>query len=597
MKPTSEILERMSRNSQEHPTGVYTRLYRYLLREDIYLTAYKNLYANNGAGTKGIDNDTADGFGFDYVHQIIEELKNQTYTPKPVRRTFIPKRNGKKRPLGIPSFKDKLIQDAIRQILKVIYEPIFSVHSHGFRPKKSCHTALKEVSRSFRGSKWFVEGDIKGCFDHIDHAVLLRILSEKIKDSKFVALIGKFLKAGYMENWKYHKTYSGTPQGGILSPILANIYLNELDKKVEQMRKDFSKPVKRAYTAIYGEKTKEILLLKSAYGNSTDAEEKKRLLKEIHRCKVARCLVPYKDSTDKKIAYVRYADDFLIGVCGNKQECEQIKKELKSFLADELKLELSDEKTKITHTSQNARFLGYDINVRRNNTSKRTSNGVVKRTLNNSVEMLVPMDRIEKFMYDRKIVTQAKDGTLKPWFRGAMVGISDLEVLDTYNSQTRGICNYYSLASNFAKLTYFVYLMEYSCLKTLAMKHKCRISAIKTKYKAKHSWGIPYETKTGKKRMMIVKFSDLKKSNSFVKDIDAISHHIHYNTRNTLEERLRAKKCELCGAEGDITFEIHHINKVKNLKGKEQWEQAMIARKRKTLVVCKECHNKIHHSS
>ena len=196
MKPTSEILKRMYGNSEEHSDGIYTRLYRYLLREDIYMTAYKNLYGNKGAGTEGVDNDTADGFGKEYVNQIIDELKNLTYEPKTVKRVYIPKRNGKMRPLGIPSFRDKLVQDAIRQILEAIYEPVFSAHSHGFRPNRSCHTALKEISRSFRSTKWFIEGDIKGCFDNIDHAVLLNLLSEKIKDSKFINLIGKFLKAG-----------------------------------------------------------------------------------------------------------------------------------------------------------------------------------------------------------------------------------------------------------------------------------------------------------------------------------------------------------------------------------------------------------------
>lgn len=209
------------------------------------------------------------------------------------------------------------------------------------------------------------------------------------------------------------------------------------------------------------------------------------------------------------------------------------------------------------------------------------------------------MERIEKFMYDREIVVQGKDGNMIPWQRGAMAGLSDLEIIDTYNSQTRGICNYYNLASNFAKLSYFVYLMEYSCLKTLAKKHKTRISAIKKMFKAGKSWGVPYDIKSGKKRMMIIKFSDLKKGTAYSgANIDVIQHHIHYSNHNSLEARLKANQCELCGAEGeDILFEIHHINKVKNLKGKEQWEKAMIARKRKTLVVCKNCHKKIHHSS
>ncbi len=594
MKPTSEILERMKRNSGEHPEGVYTRLYRYLLREDIYMTAYNNLYANNGAGTKGVDDDTADGFSVEYVQQMIEELKTLNYSPKPVRRTYLKKKNGKMRPLGIPSFKDKLVQDAVRQILESIYEPIFSDFSHGFRPDRSCHTALKQASKYFRGTKWFIEGDIKGCFDNIDHTVLLNLLSEKIKDSKFVTLVGKFLKAGYMESWEYHKTYSGTPQGGILSPILANIYLHELDKKVEQLRADFSQPNPKSCSLEYGRIRREILKKRKQYGNLTDDTQKKSLLREIHKLETEMRKLPYKDATGRKIVYVRYADDFLIGVSGSRKDCEKIKQELTAFISEKLKLELSDEKTRITHSSENARFLGYDINVRRNNQTKRTAKGTVQRTLNQSVELLVPFEKIEQFMYQREIVIQAKDGSLIPWQRDAMAGLTDLEVLDTYNSQTRGICNYYSLASNFSKLTYFVYLMEYSCLKTLAKKHKTRISAIKKMYQCGSSWGIPYETKSGKKRMMIIKFSDLKKGVVY-QNADIIKHHIHFTNHSSLEDRLRANQCELCGAT-DVPLEVHHINKVKNLNGKEQWEKAMIARKRKTLIVCKNCHIAIHHS-
>ena len=249
MKPTSEILERMYRNSEEHSDGIYTRLYRYLLREDIYMTAYKNLYANKGAGTEGVDNDTADGFGKEYVNQIIDELKNLTYEPKAVKRVCIPKRNGKMRPLGIPSFRDKLIQDAIRQILEAIYEPVFSAHSHGFRPNRSCHTALKEISRSFRSTKWFVEGDIKGCFDNIEHTVLLNLLSEKIKDSKFINLIGKFFESRLYGKLGIPQDIQRNTAGRHTFPILANIYLHELDKKVEAMQSEFNAPADYAYTS------------------------------------------------------------------------------------------------------------------------------------------------------------------------------------------------------------------------------------------------------------------------------------------------------------------------------------------------------------
>lgn len=594
MKPTTEILERIRKSSANHKDGVFTRLYRYLLRDDVYRMAYKNLYANQGAATKGTDNDTADSFSQEYIDTIIMELSSGTYEPKPVRRTYRKKKNGKLRPLGIPSFKDKIVQDIIRMYLEAIYEPIFSDRSHGFRPGRSCHTALTQITKGFNGIKWFIEGDIKGCFDNIDHDVLLSILTRKIKDSKFINLIRKFLKAGYMEGWKYHATYSGTPQGGILSPILANIYLNELDMKIDEIKKAFDKPAKRKSTHEYSAKRWQIEKTEKAIKDCTNADEKAMLISELKKLRKELCQIPAKDQSDKKIVYVRYADDFLIGVNGTKEECQQIKSLLKEYLTEHLRLELSDEKTKITHSSDCARFLGYDVRVRRNNQLKKRSDGVIQRTLNLSVELLVPLkDKIERYMLDNKIAIIDKDGKIKPMHRNALVNNTDLEIVDNYNAQTRGICNYYSMASNFGRLDYFVYLMEYSCLKTLARKHQRSIGQMIDKYRYGKTWAIPYETKSGKKYMPIVRFTDMraKRKSRYSQDIDKIVNP-HYGF-NELDKRISAKKCELCGAE-NIAFEIHHINKLKNLKGKELWEKVMISRKRKTLVVCKKCHYKIH---
>lgn len=594
MKPTTEILERIRKSSADHNDGVFTRLYRYLLRDDVYKIAYKNLYANQGAATKGTDNDTADGFSQEYIDRIIMELSSGTYEPKPVRRTYREKKNGKLRPLGIPSFKDKIVQDIIRMYLEAIYEPIFSDRSHGFRPGRSCHTALTQITKGFNGIKWFIEGDIKGCFDNIDHDILLSILTRKIKDSKFINLIRKILKAGYMEEWKYHATYSGTPQGGILSPILANIYLNELDMKIDEIKKTFDKPAKRSSTHEYSAKKWQIEKVAKAIKTCTNADEKALLISESKKLKKELCRIPAKDQSDKKIVYVRYADDFLIGVNGTKEECQQIKSLLKEYLTEHLKLELSDEKTKITHSSDCARFLSYDVRVRRNNQLKKRSDGVIQRTLNLSVELLVPLkEKIERFMLDNKIVIIDKDGKFKPMHRNALVNNTDLEIVDNYNAQTRGICNYYSMASNFGRLDYFVYLMEYSCLKTLARKHQRSIGQMIDKYRYGKTWAIAYETKSGKRYMPIVRFTDMraKRKSRYSQDIDKIVNP-HYGF-NELDKRISAKKCELCGAE-NIAFEIHHINKLKNLKGKEMWEKVMISRKRKTLVVCKKCHYKIH---
>ena len=594
MKPTTEILERIRKSSANHKDGVFTRLYRYLLRDDAYKIAYKNLYANQGAATKGTDNDTADSFSQEYIDKIITELSNGTYEPKPVRRTYRKKRNGKLRPLGIPSFKDKIVQDIIRMYLEAIYEPVFSDRSHGFRSGRSCHTALTQIIKGFNGIKWFIEGDIKGCFDNIDHSVLLSILTTKIKDSRFINLIRKFLKAGYMEDWKYHATYSGTPQGGILSPILANIYLNELDMKIESLKKAFDKPAKRLYTHEYAVKCRQIEKVRKAIKDCTSDAEKMLLIAEMKKLKKERYHLPAKDQSDKKIVYVRYADDFLIGVNGAKEECQQIKSLIKEYLAEHLKLEMSDEKTKITHSSDCARFLGYDVRVRRNSQLKRRSDGVIQRTLNLSVELLVPLkDKIERFILDNKIAIKDTGGKFKPMHRNALVNNTDLEIVDCYNAQTRGICNYYSMASNYGRLDYFVYLMEYSCLKTLARKHQRSIGQIIDKYRYGKIWAIPYDTKSGKKYMSIVRFTDMraKRKSKYPNNVDIVVKP-HYGF-NELDKRISAKKCELCGAE-NISFEIHHINKLKNLKGKELWEKIMISRKRKTLVVCKKCHYKIH---
>lgn len=600
MIPTSNILKRIGENSQTHKDGVYTRLYRYLLREDIYYTAYKNLYANNGAGTKGIDDDTADGFGKSYISKIIEELASLKYEPKPVRRKSIPKKNSdKKRPLGIPSFRDKLVQEVIRMFLEAIYEPNFSDNSHGFRPERSCHTALKQAKCTFTGAKWFIEGDIKGCFDNIDHAVLLYILSKKIKDSKFINLVGKFLKAGYMEDWVYHNSRSGTPQGGIISPILANIYLSELDRKIEEIKRDFDKPRERETTVEYSKCNYRINYIRQILKKPNLAEERKaELITELGIKRKELLTLPSKDCSDKNIAYVRYADDFLIGVKGTKAECEQIKTILKDFLSDELKLELSIEKTKITHSSKSVRFLGYDVSVRRNTQLKRKSNGVVTRTLNGTVELCIPLqDKIERFIIDNGIARKDKDGKFLIQHRTDILNNTDLEILNSYNAKTRGICNYYRIASNFNTLGYFVYLMEYSCLKTLARKHKTTVAQVRGKLACDKSWGVTYETKDGRKTAMIVTLAKLRKEKLYTSEIDIIRKPwLDFSRRNEIAERLEKSVCELCGAE-NVEVVVHHTTSVKNLQGNEEWKRIMKEKRRKTLIVCEKCHSEIHKRS
>ena len=496
MKPTSEILERIYKNASDHKDGVYTRLYRYLLREDIYFIAYQKLYSNKGATTKGVDDDTADGFGKKYVDGLINDLKNGTYKPKPARRIYIPKANGKERPLSIPSFRDKLLQEVIRMFLEAIYEPNFSDFSHGFRPNRSCHTALKQAKIYFTGAKWFVEGDIKGCFDNIDHDKLIGILQRKIKDSKFINIIRLMLKAGYVEDFKYHETYSGTPQGGILSPILANIYLNELDMKLEEIQNRFKKPHERKYTYEYsvmkGRRDYQKAKLKKA-----KEDEKAEILDRIEEYTKALYGIPRTPADDKNLYFVRYADDFLIAIKGSKEDCIAIKAELTEFLKKELKLTLSEEKTLITHSSKKALFLGYNVSVRRSNVIKQNGQGYKQRTLNNKVELSIPFERIEKFMFDRGIIRQTESKKFKPVHRKGWLYLPDYVIVQRYNEEMRGVLNYYNLAVDYNRLGYFRYLMEYSCLATLAGKHNSSISKIARQHRKGKYWSVTYITNSG----------------------------------------------------------------------------------------------------
>jgi len=595
MQPTTAILDRIMRNSRNNKEEIFTKLYRYMLRPDLYYLAYNKLYRNKGASTKGVDDDTADGFSEEKINKIIQSLSDETYTPKPVRREYISKKrnSAKKRPLGLPTFTDKLVQEVLRMILEAIYEPTFSDYSHGFRPNRDCHTALNSLKQEFTGVTWFIEGDIKGCFDNIDHHVLVDIINSKIKDARLIKLIWKFLKAGYMEDWKYNSTHSGCPQGGVISPLLSNIYLNELDKFAEKTAKDFYKPRDRVRTPEYAKvahrKYYATKLLKTATG-----QKKSELLKKVKVLKSELRKVPCTSKTDKVIKYIRYADDFIIGVKGDRADCERIKQQFSEFISGKLKMELSEEKTLITHSNNYARFLGYDVRVRRDQTAKPSGDKLI-RTLNYSVELNVPFaDKIMPFLFDKAIIKQTHGGEIEHIARKYLYRCTDLEIVDTYNSELRGICNYYGIASNFISLNYFAYLMEYSCLKTLAGKHKSTSKKIRDKFPAKGGgWGIPYDTKKGQKYRVFAKFTDCKGGNSF-NDVIVEYAIRHAGMTTTLEKRLSAKVCELCG-KTNTPLAMHHVNKVKNLKGKEQWEIVMIAKKRKTLAVCKNCHHKIHH--
>lgn len=577
----------------------FQRLYRNLYNIEFFLDAYAKIYPNKGSNTKGINENTIDGMSLKRVNALIEKLRNQAYQPNPARRTYIPKKNGKLRPLGLPTFEDKLVQEVVRRILESIYEPNFSENSHAFRPNRSCHTALKQIKHTFTGTRWFIEGDIKGFFDNIDHHTLINILRKRIQDEKFINLIWKFLRAGYVENWVFHKTFSGTPQGGIISPILSNIYLNELDRYINEYTTKFNKGDKRTHNKTYLNIAGKIAKRKaknkkewSLLDNETRkqrADEVKQLYKELikHDSK------DLFDPNYRRMKYVRYADDFLIGVIASKEEAEKIKQDLTAFLAKKLKLELSAEKTLITHSKKNARFLGYDIRVARDWQTMKMPNGTQKRKFNFQAKLLVPHDKYIQKLINLGALSLGKNNQWKPIHRIYLIHNDDLEIIRQYNAEIRGLYNYYRLASNVHVLQSFRQTMKYSMIKTYAKKYKSTVSKIINKFSTNGNFGIRYKTKEGQRIAYFIEQRMEKNTRIKSEEVDIEPITVQFGGRTSLIERLLAEKCEWCGAE-NVPLEMHHVNKLKNLKGKKLWEQIMIAKNRKTIAMCVKCHHDLH---
>lgn len=562
------------------------RVYRQLYNPQLFLMAYAKLYSNAGAMTQGTTEETADAMSLAKIDSIIEKLKEERYRWTPVRRVNIPKKNGKSRPLGLPTWSDKLVQEVIRLILEAYYEPQFSDHSHGFRPGRGCHTALLDVTRNGKGTKWFIEGDIRGCFDNIDHSILLSILSENIHDNRFLRLIENLLKAGYCEFWHYYASYSGTPQGGIVSPLLANIYLDRLDTFVEEvLRPANTRGEHRKRNPAWNQATCQVYRNRRL-GRHGEARKWDKVRKTIPSCDLY-------DPDFRRLNYTRYADDFILCFAGPKREAEQIKAQLKRFLQETLKLELSEEKTLITHAAtQSARFLGYEIYSQHCDTKFNRNNA---RSINGVLALRVPHDVIQQ-----ACARYMKRG--KPTHRPEIAADSDYDIVQQYQWHYAGLVNYYLLAHNVGSLNKLRWVMESSLLRTLANKHNTSVGKLWRKHKSK------VQTPDGPRRCVIAtyprpdkeplvaRFGGIplrRKKDAILKDQVPIRR----PRRTELIQRLLADECEICGSTDNV--EVHHVRKLADLKKKGRkelpdWAKIMIVRNRKTLVVCHTCHAAIH---
>ncbi len=585
MQETTTLLSIIRQRGEHHLP--LCNVYRLLYNRNLYLTAYGKLRRNHGAMTEGSTEETIDAMSLAKIDHIIELLRHEKHRWTPLRRAYRIKPNGKRRPLGLPTWSDKLLQEVIRLLLEAYYEPQFNRRSHGFRPGRGCHTALAEIQQIWTGTRWFIEGDIAQCFDSLDHALLLELLTKHIEDQRFIQLIRRLLQAGYLEDWTYHATLSGTPQGNVLSPLLSNIYLHEFDQYVTgTLIPQYSRGDHRKTDPAYQHMCYRLWYLKDKPGHQ---EEVRTLIKERRQ-------LSSKDPQDpdyRRLWYARYADDFLLGYIGSHAEAEEIKANIKTWLRDHLRVTLSDEKTIITHAiDTSARFLGYEIINQQCNT-KCTAG---KRSVNGRIALRVPYDVITK-----KCQPYLHHG--EPIHRPERQANTDYSLIADYQQEYRGIVQYYLLATNINDLSKLHHVTEVSLLKTLAAKYRIGVAKAAARYdatvvgpdgKARHCLEARLEREG--RPPLVARFGGIplqRQPTATIMD-QPLSQYPHYTE---LEKRVRANTCEACGSNEQV--EVHHIHRLADLKRNNgrpipARKQTMMARQRKTLVLCRTCHKKLH---
>jgi group II intron reverse transcriptase/maturase len=565
------------------------RVYRLLYRPDLYLMAYGKIYRNRGAMTPGSTPETVDAMSLDKIGAIIDALRHERYRWSPARRAYIAKRSGKTRPLGIQTWSDKLLQEVIRLILSAYFEPQFSARSHGFRPGRGCHTALRDIYRTWPGTTWYIEGDIARCFDALDHGVLVSRLRRHIRDERFIRLIGNLLKAGYLEEWRWKATYSGAPQGSIVSPLLSNLYLDALDTFVEtDLIPTYTRGARRRFNPAY-----EQLRHRVSYLTRIGEREQARALRK--RLQRLPSIVP-DDPAYRRLRYCRYADDFLLGFVGPKEEAELIKDRLRAFLRDDLKLELSEAKTVITHArTAAAHFLGYEIHTIHDDSRHDHHR---RRSVNGGVGLRVPWEVIK----ERGRRYHGRRGKVRQ--RTELINDSVFSIMARYQAEYRGLVEYYRLAYNLHSLTRLEHVMETSLTKTLAAKLKLSVPRVYAKFHAlievdgRSYKGLQVTVDRPGKTPLVAQWGGVPLRWDITADASDLLPPLWVG-RSELERRLLAGVCEYCGATRQTDpIQVHHIRALKDLhtptgREKPDWVKVMAARKRKTMVLCATCHQDV----
>jgi group II intron reverse transcriptase/maturase len=488
----------------------------------------------------------------------------------------------------MPSPRDKIVQECIRLILEATYEANFHENSHGFRPGRSCHTALESLQRNWTGTKWTVNVDISACFDRIDHHRLLDILREKICDDRFINLIRKFLTAGYIENWQYHRTHSGTPQGSVISPILTNIYLDKLDRKLDAICQQHSKGKRRSANAEYYrlQKQRKKWLMQGEEEPSL-RESLKNPIHDLNRRIRQTPTYDYNDPSYTRVRFLRYADAVIISVIGPKSLARHVKIELATFLNHDLKLELNQDKTQIVHlATERTHFLGYLITTahprfrRRNLQRAGSPHNVIQtiKTTSGKIKLLVPLknlsQKLERYM--------AND---QPICVNAFISQPIEHILEHYNGVIRGWYNYYQLAENVSSLHYARYILHYSLAKTLARKENASVSKIFSKY----GKDIIIEKPNGRQAHFFNQpLIQVKTMQWGMQDPDPLPVWYPRTTQTRLMDA-----CAICGSSRKV--EMHHVRHIRK-RGQhiQGFTLYMAAINRKQVPVCKKCHGEIH---
>jgi len=579
-------------------------LHRLMRSPYLYERAYVRVSRNKGAMTAGVDGQTFDGMSLEKLADLSRRVADGTYRPRPVRRVYIPKASGKMRPLGIPTTEDRLVQEVVRTILEAIYEPVFSKHSHGFRPGRSCHTALEEVRNTWTGMKWLIEVDVRGFFDNIDHDILLQLLERRIDDPRFVGVIKGMLQAGCLDDWVFERTYSGTPQGGVVSPLLANIYLHELDLFMAEMRAGFDRGARRRPFPRYLALERRIMRLRQKIdtlrtGGAGEIEVRE-CLKRIKTVEAERRTVPSVDPMDpdyRRLRYCRYADDFLIGIIGSKADAERVMAEVQACLNQRLNLEVSPEKSGITAASKGARFLGFHAcaftmrsagsMVRRDRGEGRTLR-VRRRPTRGNIKLWVPRDRVYAFCRRKRYGNlDTRDG----WPRPQFLDSSDAEILLAFNSELRGFANYYAIADGVKSSLGLLELVTFrSLLATLASRHRKSASWVKKRLRYGSDYAVTYMVRDQPRILNLWRLKHLKLETWYRATVDTVTVGSRLaQSDNDLVARLNARECQACG---DTTgpFEVHHVRALKDMRGSPFTAVKRSSRQRKTIVLCRRCH-------